>query len=688
MANKKHRELGYKEHINIQGIDIIIPEPPNVTTIENYKATTSSQMFTPPDEKIVAEINYKLNNEDPLDADQEAFVREEWRRRREGYWFMNNGNLEYITGQHYFYISYWKMPVVVRGMKRLGLPSFVDSDRDYWYCWDAMVVDPKSFGMIYVTSRRDGKSYRSMSGMYNDITMTPESYGGMQSKTNSDASQLFKEKLIKPWQKLPEYFKPVDVGETHPSTALKFYEPSKRGSKNKHKSYQNVLRAEIDFQNVKEEAYDGYGLYRYVMDEAGKTIDSNVLNRWYIVKECFADGTNVTGKALVTTTVEEMEKKGGKNFKMLWEDSDHLNKNELGMTTSGLYRIFKPAYYGLRGKDERGVSFINKYGYSDQERSKAYLEKRREGLKGEALSSERRKYPFSVDDAFMVNSNDSVFDVDRIYDQKKFNENANNEPVRGNFSWSGGVQDSAVNWNPDPNGRWMVSWHPKAEDRNAQRSSTGHYYPTGTQIVAGVDPFDHRVTTDNKRSDAASYCFLKYSPWGGGNCFVSEYINRPATPELFYEDMIMQMVYYSGELLVENNKPGLINYFRQRGYLGYLMKRPEETMTKYSTKQQEVGIPMTGEAARDALVNGLVSYVYDHVGYNPEKDAYGNLPFERLLDDWLNFDVLKWTDYDPTVASGLAILASKKPKYKSQDITFIKDFHAKFDNKGGMSKRV
>ena len=118
------------------------------------------------------------------------------------------------------------------------------------------------------------------------------------------------------------------------------------------------------------------------------------------------------------------------------------------------------------------------------------------------------------------------------------------------------------------------------------------------------------------------------------------------------------------------------------------MKRPEETMTKYSTKQQEVGIPMTGEAARDAFVNGLVSYVYDSVGYNPERDAYGICPFENLLDNWLNFDVLKWTDYDPTVASGLAILASKKPRFVSQDITAIKEFHVKFNNSGGQSRRI
>ena len=132
----------------------------------------------------------------------------------------------------------------------------------------------------------------------------------------------------------------------------------------------------------------------------------------------------------------------------------------------------------------------------------------------------------------MVNANDSVFDVDRIYDQKKFNEEKQNEPVRGNFVWANGQQDTSVNWHPDPNGRWLVSWHPKPEDRNSKRNASGTWIPNGSQVVAGVDPFDHRVTTDNKRSDAASYCFLKYSPWGGGNCFVSEYINRPATPEL------------------------------------------------------------------------------------------------------------------------------------------------------------
>jgi hypothetical protein len=135
---------------------------------------------------------------------------------------------------------------------------------------------------------------------------------------------------------------------------------------------------------------------------------------------------------------------------------------------------------------------------------------------------------------------------------------------------------------------------------------------------------------------------------------VSEYVNRPSTPEMFYEDILMQNVYFSSEVLIENNKPGILNYFRMRGYYGYLMKRPESTQTKFSKKSEEPGIPMTGDAARDALINALVTYIYDNIGYNQEQDAYGSCPFNHLLNDWVRFDVGKWTDYDSTVASGLA----------------------------------
>jgi hypothetical protein len=124
-----------------------------------------------------------------------------------------------------------------------------------------------------------------------------------------------------------------------------------------------------------------------------------------------------------------------------------------------------------------------------------------------------------------------------------------------------------------------------------------------------------------------------------------------------------------------------------RGYYGYLMKRPESTQTKFSKKAEEPGIPMSGDAARDALVNALVTYIYDNIGYNQETDTYGTCDFAHLLNDWMRFDVSKWTDYDATVASGLAVLASLKPV--TQTITFdITQFHMKYDQGGNQSRII
>jgi hypothetical protein len=156
---------------------------------------------------------------------------------------------------------------------------------------------------------------------------------------------------------------------------------------------------------------------------------------------------------------------------------------------------------------------------------------------------------------------------------------------------------------------------------------------------------------------------------------------------MFYEDMIMQNHYFGCMMLVENNKPGLINYFRSRGYVGYLMHRPAETHTSSSRHQEEVGIPLSGEAARSALIEALTSYIHDYIGFNEEKNTMGVCPFNDLLDDWISFEFDDWTKYDSTVSSGLAILGSRKSSIKLQSFD-ISPLFQKYDNTGKVSKRV
>ena len=62
------------------------------------------------------------------------------------------------------------------------------------------------------------------------------------------------------------------------------------------------------------------------------------------------------------------------------------------------------------------------------------------------------------------------------------------------------------------------------------------------------------------------------------NSFFLEYLSRPPTAEIFFEDVLMALVFYGMPILAENNKPRLLYYLRRRGYRGFSMNRPDKDM--------------------------------------------------------------------------------------------------------------
>ena len=376
---QRYRYADFEVDRTIDDFTFTLPSPPPPKEIDNFGRPAKDQKFTPPSKDFLRKLDYKIINEEELTPKEEEFIDTQWERREKGYWFYNNGYLEYITGTHYYYLTAWNIVRVEEYVKRdgkigkrkiSGLPTFTDSDRDYFYIWNDVEHDDNCFGLLHITNRRDGKTYRATATLNESISRTPDSIAGIQSKTDTDGKKIFK-KLVKSWKKLPEYWKPVDVGDSDPAKVLEYKNPKKRSSKTQKKEYSEVLDSEINYGNAKEEYYDGDGLFRLFHDEVGKTEPkiANVHTRWYIAKECLSDGSEVTGKALLTTTVEDMEKKGGVFCKKLWDDSDITSETYkiTGQTKSGLKRYFKPAYYGLRGADksEKGDethTFIDEWG--------------------------------------------------------------------------------------------------------------------------------------------------------------------------------------------------------------------------------------------------------------------------------------------------------------------------------------
>lgn len=675
----------------IGDITYITPKPPAKTNIDNYNLTEKNQRFYAPDKDVVYRISSKMNNGDDLTPKEVAFVLEENRRIREGYWFYNNGNLEYITGFNYFYLSAWKIVRMqdtvmpngeIKRKKFSGLPDFTDADRDFFYAWQAVLESGKCVGMIYASFRRSGKTYKSSSIIYLITILNQDAITSIQSKTNRDAKEVFK-KVVKSWQTLPTYYKPTDSGDSNPASVLRFAEPAKRTSKTQKKEYSEVLNSEISYYPSNEEQLDGMYLTLSFIDEGGKMSGTNIAELFRVNRECTADGTEISGKILMPTTVEEMERKGGKNFKELWDSSDLTKLNDVGFTATGLWRLFIPASKGLRGTDENDIPFIDEYGYSDEKRTREYLQKKRKGLTGAALSSERRKYPLIVQDCFVMDGSEEIFNNEKLEQQKWYNETLTGMVRTGNFYWDNN-EKTKVSFNDNPNGRFKVSWMPEESQRNRITQTRNGYSPlNGDKLGGGADNYDHHLKKDGRRlSDAAFYIFRGYDHEYPiqSNTWVCEYVNRPENPDDCYEDVLMAAVFYGCPVLMENQKPGMINYFNREGYGGFVKKTRKTDYTQSTSRTWEDGISTAGNLMRNEMINKLKRHIIKFVGKISEEvqredlgystyteDLMGSLYFDALLDDLASFEANNWTDYDSTVGAGLAYLCLNPVERKKRN---------------------
>ena len=121
------------------------------------------------------------------------------------------------------------------------------------------------------------------------------------------------------------------------------------------------------------------------------------------------------------------------------------------------------------------------------------------------------------------------------------------------------------------------------------------------------------------------------------------------------------------------------------------MNRPDKIWNKLSVAEKEIGgIPNSSEDIRQAHAAAIESYISQHVGLNQE-GAYGNIAFNRTLNDWAKFDINKRTKFDATISSGLAIMACNRHLYRptpEKTTTKINFGFSRYNNKGTLSKII
>jgi len=662
------------EIIEIQNLIIALPKVPK----DVYKDPKDKWVkFTQPKEleRLKNIFDWRAYPEDQKDQWHD-YIDEEFRRREEGFWFTNNGKPTWITGTHYMYLQWSKIDV--------GAADFREANRLFFIFWEACKADKRCYGMCYLKNRRSGFSFMSSAEAVNLATLASDSRYGILSKSGADAKKMFTDKVVPISINYPFFFKPVQDGMDRPKSELAYRVPASKFTRKKITANEKLediqgLDTTIDWKNTGDNSYDGEKLALLVHDESGKwERPDNILNNWRVTKTCLRLGSRIIGKCMMGSTSNALDK-GGENFKKLYNSSDVTKRNRNGQTKSGLYSLFIPMEWNYEGFiDEHGVPVfttpdVNRYAPDGELIDVGVIDNWQnevDGLKDDqdGLNEFYRQFPRTTEHAFRDETKGSIFNLVKLYEQIDYNEEMSRTlgVTQGNFQWVNGIKDSQVIFYPDPKGRFKVSWVPPQQLQNRVVLKNGVKHPGNEHMGAfGCDSYDISGTVDGEGSKGALHGLTRFSMEDApANSFFLEYLSRPPTAEMFFEDVLMALVFYGMPILAENNKPRLLYYLRRRGYRGFSMNRPDKIWNKLSVAEKEVGgIPNSSEDIKQAHAAAIEMYIQDHVGIKRD-GTLGDLYFNELLNDWSRFDINKRTKHDASISSGLAVMANNRHLYR------------------------
>lgn len=664
------------------------PEPPEY--LKNWMDEFEQQRDLNPD--------YTHPHQDELNKWEE----QEFIRCRDGIWFWNKGVKTYITGDHYKYLTQWE-PL-------FGFPDYWDSDREIFYWIKFWEEDPDSYGGIYNTCRRSGKSTKMGFWIMNRTSTNFKHLAGMQGEDNTKIKDFYEQMVIDPFYKLPYYSKPTYDTTTLQKKGIIFKDPPKRNKKVIKSKKKLVLESKMDYRTSEANKYDQAKLNSSVMEEPGKCLACDIGQRWGFMKPCHELGKTIIGKSFWGTTVEFMDvtDRGGRAYKKVVYESDYNKRTKIGQTISGLYAAMMPADCVYQG-------FIDEYGLPMRKEAREHILAKREAVKNNPKdhSTLIRKFPLDWNEVFYISTEKCEFNAAILQDRRAELLMNPAQIRRVNLSWQDGKRFTKVVMSDDPVNGWAkFAWIPKDKEIDllnnvGVRMENGkqRYFPRNTKIFsAGTDPIDYGVRiettngegTDSRRSRPVVSVKRRYDPDIDG--YLSQDIleqraaekypyktnkrillmdHRPTDPNVYFERSLMICWLLGTSIMCESQRPGLINWFVQWGCEDFLLNKYVPTMSTPKPSDFSDGTP-----ASTMMNQELTGLLATHIDY------FGHLePYLEVVDDLLMFDPTETKKFDYAMAAGWNEVAEKvKPKVAEPPQHKITEYFRRFNKYGRVIK--
>lgn len=663
---------------------IAIPEPDGFVEDWGYPNNPKEQYWRRKDLPDFFElVEYDKDGNALLDARQAEYAKEEVRRCKHGFHFMSNGRVIYITGKNYFYLTHWKLEDDIYADFRM-------SDRKYFLFLDHWEKITWCLGVIRGKPRRAGATSQATSNLIYECIFYKNSLCGFTSKTQADAKAAFTNMISFGYRQLPVFLKPKQLNNKDSVTELVFAHKSVdiRGAKGSVIDTDSGHRSKVDYKAPSLNAYDSGRISRLCADEMGKWASDVPASQFLsIVSKTMVKGGKRVGFCELPSTVNELTKGGGAEFKSIW-DSATL-KGDATRTPNRIVRYFCPSYEGFVGFIDRyGESVVdepteeqykflveNFVGVGDLDEAdirlgaKKYLLKRRSQLEGVALEEEIRMSPMDEREMFMLRNNNCHFDavlLNDLYDRASELESENLE--YGNFIWEDGKPFTKSIWvkAPKENARWVKPSKYKFQEDTVEWYGTQARPKRYIQYISGCDPFQNSIVESGKGSKACSGVLNRfengYNDMIYNRMFVCLYHARPRTVELFHMDMALQCFAFGTQILIEaKGEGGLRKFFQDNGLDSFLI---------YLDGKANAGIDPNADN-KVLLVNNWESYI--------EKEGReGKLIYPQVIDQLIQFDINDSEPSDTVMGCGWTLVAdfysSYKPKTKDNTVDLSKYF--------------
>lgn len=521
-----------------------------------------------------------------------------------------------MCGKMYFWYNYVWIKNIKGGRIR---PEYRVCDNE-WFKTVEEAQASEEWGVVCVKRRRGGFSWKEAADTIHDCITKPFSHIGINSKTERDSFHLF-QKILFIYDNLPPFLK-AKIGRKN-GMHLEFFRTKllENGEKKR-----IGLQTEITVVPPVDTAFEGLMLTKWVCDEAGKI--PNLPQLWSFTEDCLMQEYTRAGMPILFGTSGDIATTGG-GLMHMWDKAEFYK----------LKKFFFAGWMGIA---------VDEFGNDRKEeviRWILYERIKKASIDPKTYNDFLQRYPLTIEEAFSQASSG-------IGDVVKLNSHAAKLRAIPPFVKTGRIRINQSSNQPD-----------FVPERFGYLSIFEDPSPLETYI-ASCDPADHDDTSGGS-SDLCMHVFA-LSDGLKPTRLVAEMCYRPKeTKEFFIQAHYLAKFYYDSKILIENNRWGMIQYFKENELHQYLALRPSSVNNMFKKRTSDIGIRMTVDV-KSFMEETIRDYIDEYVDFIP------SLP---LIQEFLDFGKRN-TDRVMSFGIGL-IYARDRLKFGKKQRTVEKSYNPK-----------